>query len=631
MGKSSGSQKVTTNTIAEPPAFQKPFLEFGMNEAKNLYTGAPTITGYTTQSVLNPAYVAPTNSSASSSAGTTGWDKYKNAVAEPYADNPSSWGGASSYSAALEAQRQAQQAAAMASNQQYITQQTPQYSTSSTGGKIEYFPDQQIAGFQPEQEQAWNMLKNYMAGDNTLSANANQALTDMLNSQKSALVTQGQDYLSDVLGGKYLNPTDNSSYNYLTDVMNGKNLNPTDNASYNYLMSVMNGDSNNILNSDAYKYITGIMNGSTNNISNSDSYKYLTGIMNGSNNNIQNTAGYNYFKDVVGGKYLPASTFDASAYAMDPFSYNPEANPYYDRIVEKALGAANANATANGAYGSSDWLNLRGNTASDLYANQYNQERNWYEAELALAKQLYENRWNSERGLMNNAGNSLIGADQFQNNQQINAGNSLMSADQTQTNQQLNAGNSLLNAFNTQTNNQMNAGGNLLNYYQNALAQQQNAGNSLLNFYQGERNNQQQAAQMVPSMDQAGWAQKQAALGMMPSINNMNLQNFSALENIGLQRQQNQQAIIDANKAKWDFEQMEPWKRLQLYQQAINGNMGQSTSETKNVPTSGSNPFTGAIGGALAGGALSGMTNGAIAGPTGALIGGGLGLLGSFF
>lgn len=106
----------------------------------------------------------------------------------------------------------------------------------------------------------------------------------------------------------------------------------------------------------------------------------------------------------------------------------------------------------------------------------------------------------------------------------------------------------------------------------------------------------------------------------MPSINNMNLTNYSALENVGLQKQQNQQSIIDANKAKWDFEQMEPWKRLQLYQQAISGNMGENKTATQ--PTSGSNPITGAIGGAMAGSAF---------GPWGAAIGGGAGLLGSLF
>lgn len=403
MGKSSGSQKVTNNTIAEPPAFQKPFLEYGMNEAKNLYTGTSPIVGYTTNQVLNPAYQSPT-------AAAKGWGKFK-----------------------AEGVPQAQP--------QYITQQTPIYGENQVGGKLEYYGGPLVAGFTPEQEQAWGLLKNYVNGDNSLQSQANNALSGMLNSGPSELVKQGQGYLGDVMGGKY----------------------------------------------------------------------------------------------------LPADTFEKSAYAMSPFDYNPESNPFYGRIVDRAMGAANSNASQVGAYGSSDWLNLRGNTAKDLYANQYNTERNWYEQALAQNKGLYENRWNSERG------------------------------------------------------------------------------------------NQQQAAGMVPAMDAAGWAQKNAGLSLMPSINNMNLQNYSAIENIGLQRQQNQQREIDAAKAKWDWEQMEPWKRLEMYQNAINGNMGQSTSSTSTQPVSSPNPITGGIGGALAGATLAGASKGAITGPWGAAIGGGLGLLGSFF
>ena len=457
-----GSQQVTQNTVAEPPAFQKPYLQYGMEQAKNLYTGYSPIVGYTTNTVLNPKYTAPTT--------TSGWNQYA-ATQFPYADDPNSWGGAKSYgqavlnyfakpSAGLQyitgepyaddpnswgGAKSYDQAflnyyAKPSAEPQYITEQTPIYG-DPVGGKLKYYNGQLVAGFTPEQQEAWSLLSNYIKGDSSLQKQAENALSGMLNSGPSKLVKQGKAYLSDVMGGKY----------------------------------------------------------------------------------------------------LPASTFKKSSYNPGAFVYDPKSNPYYDRIVEKAMGAANANATQYGAYGSSDWMNLRGTTAKDLYADQYNKERDWYEQSLALAKQLYENRWNQER------------------------------------------------------------------------------------------TNQQQAAGMVPEMDKAGWAQKQAGLALTPSINQMALTNYAALENIGLQKQQQQQREIDAAKAKWDWEQMEPWKRLELYQNAVGGNMGQSTTQTQ--PVSSPNPITGAIGGALGLGMLgSGITyGGSTLGLPGAALGAGLGLLGSFF
>ena len=472
-----GSQKVTQNTVAEPPAFQKPYLEYGMEQAKNLYTDYSPIVGYTTNTILNPKYTGPTTPTAFS-----GWNPYATTqyaepyaatqyrfpnaddpnswggaksygqallnyfkapsnpyavtqYAEPYADEPNSWGGANSY---LEALLNYPKAPA---EPKYITKQTPIYG-DPVGGKLQYYQGKLVADPQEEQAQAEAMLKDYLWGNGSLPSTANNVLAGMLTSGPSGLVKRGRSYL----------------------------------------------------------------------------------------------------RDVMGGKYLPASTFEDSSYNPGAFVYKPKANPYYDRIVEKAMGAANANATQYGAYGSSDWMNLRGTTAKDLYADQYNQERQWYEQRLALAKQLYENRWNQERG------------------------------------------------------------------------------------------NQQQAAGMVPAMDGAGWAKQKFGLSMMPAFNNMNLTNFSALENIGLQKQAQQQREIDAAKAKWDWEQMEPWKRLELYQQAVTGNMGENRTTTQ--PTSGTNPFTGAIGGALAGGMLGtnlATAGGATLGIPGALAGGTLGLLGSLF
>jgi hypothetical protein len=152
--------------------------------------------------------------------------------------------------------------------------------------------------------------------------------------------------------------------------------------------------------------------------------------------------------------------------------------------------------------------------------------------------------------------------------------------------------------FNSQYNNNMGLGTTL-----NNLATQIYGGN-----YQTERQNQTSATQGVGSMIQAGYIDPSMLLG------------------VGNQQQQQQQNQINADMAKWNFNQMAPWQTLAQYMGIIGGNYGQSgttsggssglqnTQGVQNgsmqgwgtVPYS-SNPVGSALGGVLGLGSLAGQ------------------------
>lgn len=105
------------------------------------------------------------------------------------------------------------------------------------------------------------------------------------------------------------------------------------------------------------------------------------------------------------------------------------------------------------------------------------------------------------------------------------------------------------------------------------------AASPLLNQnYQTERGRQLNAAQLAPQMGAAG---------------------ATALGQAGAQEDAYQQALINADKARFDFQQNAPWDLLAKYQGVLSGNLGSST--VTNTPYFQPNPYLNALGGGLAG------------------------------
>lgn len=101
--------------------------------------------------------------------------------------------------------------------------------------------------------------------------------------------------------------------------------------------------------------------------------------------------------------------------------------------------------------------------------------------------------------------------------------------------------------------------------------------------YETERGRQLNAAQYAPQAEAAGWQQ---------------------LGQAGVLQDAQQQRLIDAEKARFDFNQQSPWDALQRYQGAVAGNYGGMTNATQ--PYQRSNDFLNAAGlGLMAYGAFS--------------------------
>jgi hypothetical protein len=101
--------------------------------------------------------------------------------------------------------------------------------------------------------------------------------------------------------------------------------------------------------------------------------------------------------------------------------------------------------------------------------------------------------------------------------------------------------------------------------------------------YQTERGNQQSAAGMAPSYAGQDW------------------QDIAGLQGAGSQQDQIAQNQIDANKARWDYNQNLGQNKLQQYMQLLMGpNWGNTSSGTTTTPDS-SGGIPGLLGGLLGG------------------------------
>jgi hypothetical protein len=51
-------------------------------------------------------------------------------------------------------------------------------------------------------------------------------------------------------------------------------------------------------------------------------------------------------------------------------------------------------------------------------------------------------------------------------------------------------------------------------------------------------------------------------------------QEVGMLATVGAEKQAMEQALFDEARAKWGFEQMEPWQRLGMYSDLVSGDFG---------------------------------------------------------
>ena len=137
--------------------------------------------------------------------------------------------------------------------------------------------------------------------------------------------------------------------------------------------------------------------------------------------------------------------------------------------------------------------------------------------------------------------------------------------------------NQVINETNKQVTN------NLAGMYGNAYSQAQDQRAGAAGMY---------GQAQVGSMDRAAQTQAQA-LGQYGNIMNMPLEMSKSLyNNVGLPQQQMNQGLMNDQKQRWDYNQMLPYKNLEMFANFINGNMGGTSTTNTNSNSSSSSSTT---------------------------------------
>lgn len=87
-------------------------------------------------------------------------------------------------------------------------------------------------------------------------------------------------------------------------------------------------------------------------------------------------------------------------------------------------------------------------------------------------------------------------------------------------------------------------------------------------------------AQVYGPAIEAALARQMEAAGMAPGLAREDYFDMIQLAQVGAEKQAMNQALIDAAREKWEFEQMQPWDRLARYSNLLSGNVGGTSTST---------------------------------------------------
>jgi hypothetical protein len=414
-------------------------------------------------------------------------------------------------------------------------------------------------GLQPALSQLYNSaLSNYQSGGpqyypgQTL-AGSNPEISSALNlgwgtsANNLNQINTAESQLGRTAAG--LTPWDNPAYTQLQQISQGGNIdsNPAFGTLWDIGHGVFNG-SGTTPGQDIQQQLAG--NGGT--FGQFGSGAFMGG--NTANPYLNSTANGNYLTEQTN-PYLRGMFNDATGAITDQFknAIAPGLASQFSAAGRTGSGAAaNAFDNASGTLGRT--LN---NAASSIYGGAYENERQRQQQAISMLSGNY----NTERGMQLQGASGQLGAAQGLSNLGMN-----------RANLQLQGAQGLANLNSTER------------------AQQLQAMQMQTSQYGLERGLQQQAQLAVPQMQAA------------------QQQNLSQLLGIGQYEQGQQQDIINADMARYNYGQQLPTQNLQTLNQLLQGGSAYSGSQSTSNQSLNRNPFASALGGASAaygiGGAL---------------------------
>lgn len=187
---------------------------------------------------------------------------------------------------------------------------------------------------------------------------------------------------------------------------------------------------------------------------------------------------------------------------------------------------------------------------------------------------------------------SKIGYDSWNANNanKMNASQSFMNQGAGLLQNKLGASSLITGQGNNMLNNSLNASNALMGQGQNQLQNSLAATNMALSDQQNKANTGLSAGQQQLAGTALGMSNLNTPLDATTSL-------YDKLFGVGQVNQTQQQNQMDANKAKWDFNQQSPWQNLMNYMTTINQNYGTNTSEQGMSNTSGNTRGTSVSGG----------------------------------
>ena len=278
---------------------------------------------------------------------------------------------------------------------------------------------------------------------------------------------------------------------------------------------------------------------------------------------------------------------------------SPESNPWlkasYDRAAENILPGIDTSAIQSGRYGGSSWALRKGRAEADLaagiYGPAYEQERARQFGAQQYLTGLGEDITQQERDRQFGAQQYITGlgeqARQGERGYQVGAQQYITGLGE--------------DAFQQERARQFGA-----QQYATGLGEQARQGERGYQVgaqqfltglgedtYQRERERQVGAQQYLTGLGeqaaQFGLGQRMQAAGMLPGLaqqqQNMAYQNAAALGSVGAQETAYQQSLLNAEKEKYDYNQMAPWQLAQLYAQLISGAGGGTQSQNMYGPS----------------------------------------------
>jgi len=418
-------------------------------------------------------------------------------------------------------------------------------------GPAQYYQGQTVAGFGPQSIEAQNQIWNRATSKPAYEANAQSTVANFAGGQNiDNASTDKLRYLAQ--GGDF---NDNPVFNNLGALgANGSNIAANANNRIGDLTT--NGGN-----------VAGYSRGVIGDITQSGG---------GSNSQIRNDT-----RDLITGQAQAANPAFAQLQSTANGNYL-NSNPYLDQMYGKAAKGMSRAFAEGTAPGIDSQASQAGRYGSGMHANIKDAAGQKFGQSLSdLATSIYGGNYATERQNQLGAANTL--GSQYLQGQGLRASTAATSADQASRDAalRLQATGQISGDMSGDLGRRLAANQQITSAEGQDVSNQLAANQQLSQGYQSAADRMMQALNMDQQNTQYGRAQMLQAAGMAPQLQQMDYTNLNNASAVGSANDNLRQQQINADMAKWDFNQNADWQNLSRYLAAINGGSPNASVSTQ--------------------------------------------------